>query len=156
MTRVMACIALLLGTGLQIGCTERSYTFTEDESNETVKLRNELISLGSGQTKEIRGNTQPDEGYVLMYGYMSTESVYQLPIPSSLHAKLEDIRPTPDYEVYVLAHFRGDDILDYTRWENDGNRFPSHPILNAPLVIQGSPYRGRLKDGRYGEVEIKN
>ena len=153
MIRVLVCIALLIDVALHSGCKQGGYNLTEDESSATVRLRNELISLASGKTNEIRGNTQPDEGYVLMYGYMATASLYQLPLPPTVQAKLEDIRPTQDYEIYVLAHFRGNDILEYTRWQNDG-RFPDHPILNAPFVIRGSPYRGRLKD-KYA-VEIIN
>jgi len=155
MTRVPIYALLFLPLAFQLGCKEKRYCYTEDESSKTVKLRNELISLASGKTKEMTGSTQPSEGYVLMYGYMSTESLYQLPIPSTLHSKLEDIRPTPDYEIYVLAHFQGTDILEHTRWVNDGNHFPSHPILNVPLVIRGNPYKGRLKE-EFGEVEISN
>lgn len=153
--RITICAVLLLDLTLQVGCKQqRSYNYTEDENSKTVKLRNELISLSGGKTKEITGSTGADEGYVLMYGYMSTESLYQLPIPSTLQAKLEDIRPPRDYEVYVIAHFRGNDIVEYTKWRNDGS-FPEHFIINVPLLIRGSPYKGRRKD-IYGDVEISN
>ena len=153
--RVIICAVLLANLTLHGGCRQqRSYNYTEDENSKTVKLRNELISLSNGKTKEITGSTQSDEGYVLMYGYMLTESLYQLPIPSTLHAKLEDIRPPRDYEVYVLAHFRGNDIVEYTKWRDDGS-WPVHSIRNVPLLIRGNPYKGARKN-LYGDVEISS
>jgi hypothetical protein len=97
----------------------------------------------------------PDEGYVLMYGYMRDIREGDLPLSRSLRSKLADIRPTPDYEMYVLAHFQGDNILEYTKWVNDGRQFPWHHYLKAPLIIRGNPYSVKLKNS-YGDVEISS
>jgi hypothetical protein len=145
---------LLISSVIYCGCTA-NYNFTEAENSRTVNLRNQLMSLAKGEMKEMRGNTQPDEGYVLMYGYMVDIREGSLPLSDSLRSKLSDITPTPDYEMYVLALFQGDNILEYTKWVNDGRQFPWHPYLKAPVIIRGNPYSVKLKDNK-GDVEISS
>jgi hypothetical protein len=148
------CTILLLGSVLHASCSP-SYNYPEDQDSNTLRLRDDLMKLTRSEIKEITGTTQPDEGYVLMYGYMLDNSMESLPISDSLRSKLEDIRPPNSIEIYVLAHFQGDDILDYTRWQNDGKVFAPHPNPICPFVIRGSAYRIKLKN-QYGDVEVIN
>jgi hypothetical protein len=149
------CIILVIGSVFYAGCSlTPAYNLTNDENSSTVKLRNELMDFARGKTKELMGNTQPDEGFVLMYGYMLDNSMENLPLSATLRSKLEDISPPDHDEVYVLAHFQGDEILDYTEWENDGRKFPSHPLLEAPVVIRGNPYKLTLDVNDKGRVIV--
>ncbi len=141
---------LLISSIIYSGCTA-NYNFTEDENNQTVKLRNELRRLAKGEMKEIAGNTQADEGYVLMYGYMKDIREGNVPLSRSLRSRLADISPPQHHEVYVLAHFQGDNILEYTEWENEGVSY--HPNFNTPMIIRGNPYSVKLKNTT-GDVEI--
>jgi hypothetical protein len=146
------CSVLLISAVISSGCTA-NYNFTEAENSRTVNLRNQLMSLAKGEIKEMTGNTRADEGYVLMYGYMRDIREGDVPLSDSLRSKLSDISPTKDYEIYVLAHFQGDNILEYTRWDNDGKRLPSHPYIKSPVIIRGNPYRVKLKN-RSSDVEV--
>jgi hypothetical protein len=153
--RKTICIILLIGSVFQAGCSQKSdYKLTNDENSSTVKLRNELMDFARGTTKELIGHTQPDEGFVLMYGYMLTNSMENLPFSATLRSKLEDIRPPDHDESYVLAHFQGDEILDYTEWQNGGKVFPPHPLLEAPVVIRGNPYKLTLDVNDLGRVIV--
>jgi hypothetical protein len=152
--RKTICTVLLISAIIYSGCTA-NYSFTEAENSRTVNLRNQLMSLAKGETKEITGNTQADEGYVLMYGYMVDIRKGKLPLSDSLRSKLADISPPKDYEIYVLVHFRGDIILEYTRWDNDGKLLPYHPNFKTPIIIRGNPYSVKYKNST-GDVELSN
>jgi hypothetical protein len=151
--RKIICISLVIGSVLHISCSQKSdYKLTNDENSSTVKLRNELMDFARGKTKELVGHTQPDEGFVLMYGYMLTNSMENLPLSANLRSKLEDIRPPDHDESYVLAHFQADEILDYTKWETDD--IPNHPLLEAPVLIRGNPYKLTLDVNDLGRVIV--
>jgi hypothetical protein len=146
------CSVLLISTVISSGCTAH-YNFTEAENSKTVNLRNQLISLAKGEMKEIRGNTGADEGYVLMYGYMNDIREGNLSLSDRLRSKLSDISPPKDYEIYVLAHVQGDNILEYTEWNDDGKRLPDHPYIKSPVIIRGNPYRVTYNK-RSAEAEV--
>ena len=81
----------------------------------------------------MKGRILTAEGYVLLYGYQG--SLKSLPISATLRASLNRLTPY-DYERYVLAHFAGDEIVEYTEWEaGDDHQF------NVPFLIRGDPYR---------------
>ncbi|MEK6288883.1 MAG: hypothetical protein AABO57_24455 [Acidobacteriota bacterium] len=123
---------------------------TNDPSSKVVKLRDELISLAEGKIAEIRDELEPEERYVLLYGY--GRPLRSLAIPPALLTKLEDIAPPRDYEVYVLVHTEGDDILEYTRWEPVNENW--HPGLSPmPLLITGKRYR--ISMGLNKEVTVE-
>lgn len=149
----VASVVLLLCSLSQLSCQPNDPRFTEEESSRVVKLRNELINLADLKIEEIRGSTQTGEGYVLMYGYSRKDHLNQLPISSTLVVRLQEIFP-PQREIYVLAHFQDDRILEYTSWENNGKRLAPHRDLETPFVVEGSAYVVRVKD--YGHVEISN
>lgn len=112
-------------TSIAFSACTANYNFTEAENSRTVNLRNQLMSLAKGEMIEMTGNTGADEGFVLMYGYMNDIREGDLPLSNNLRSKLADISPKKDYEEYVLAHFQGDNILEYTKWLSHGKSY--HP-----------------------------
>jgi hypothetical protein len=118
----------------------------KDPNSPTVQLRDELMDLARGNIDRLTGATKEGEGYVLMYGYETESRIRKFPLSATLCDKLDGIRPPHDTEVYVLARYRGDEVLEYTRWLN-GETFPYHPNYITLLHITGNPYAYKL-DGR--------
>ncbi len=134
------CSILLIATSLCVGCRQDARA-TNDSSSKVVKLRDGLISLAEGKRAEIGGELKPEEGYILLYGYGRPLS--SLSVSPALLAKLERVAPPRDYEIHVLVHTYGDDIVEYTRWERANELW--HPALSpTPLQISGQHYRIRM------------
>jgi hypothetical protein len=133
----LCCAVLLIGVAaMNCGTDAR---LVNNPNSPTVKLRDELMELAKGNIDKITGTTKEGEGYVLRYGYEADMEIRSLPISATLCDKLDKIRPPEDTEIYVLAHYQGDEILEYTRWRNAVD-FPYHPNYETPQLITGNPY----------------
>jgi len=128
----IALLPLLVSSAALVSCNSGD---TEDPHSNIVKLRNDLRGIATGALQEIRGQTLPEESYVLLYGYQVRGSLHYLPISETLQDKLEALTPY-DYERYVLVHVVGNKIKEYTRWE------PGHdPVFRrVPFLIDGDPF----------------
>jgi len=112
--------------------------YTEDPKSSVGRLRLELVAFAKGQLESVTGKTEPEEAYILMYGY--EKELDSLPISHGLQKKLEAIAPRPT-EMYVLARVHGDDIKEYTEWDL-GHEDNYHPLLwPMPFMIRGDPFK---------------
>ncbi|HJP95793.1 MAG TPA: hypothetical protein VJ843_00320 [Candidatus Saccharimonadales bacterium] len=128
--------ALLIS--MNMGCGKSENNKTDDPNSPVVQLRNDLISLARGKSREISGRLGSEESYILMDGYQG--SLSSLPIPERLRVRLEGIAPAKDHEICVLAYIKGEDILEYTEWSRGGDTY--HPYLKpVPFIIRGNSYR---------------
>jgi hypothetical protein len=128
--KISIAVALLISLFSLQSCNRQ----TEDPKSDVVRLRDNLKALAAGDLQDVKGRIPTAEGYVLLYGYQG--SLESLPISETLRASLNRLIPY-DYERYVLAHFAGDEIVEYTVWEaGDDPQFKRVPIL-----IRGDPYR---------------
>ena len=126
-----------------LGCNSDS-RLTTDPNSPTVQLRDELIKLANGNIDRISGATKEGEGYVLMYGYEGEMEIRQLPISATLCDKLDEIRPPSDIEIYVLAHYKGEEVIEYTEWKS-GRDF-IHELYETPQLITGNPYAYKVDE----------
>lgn len=126
---------------------------TDDPQASVVKLRDELISFAKGNSNEITGRTEPEESFVLIYGYL-TLPLDSLPISEPLQKKLQAISPPASTENYVLAHVYRDDIKEYTTWHSGGDNY--HPLLSPSLfMIRGNPFKIVKKEVGNYHVDMK-
>src|SRR5690242_17280157 len=139
----MFCTIFLIAVAA-ISC-KPNYRMANNPNSPTVQLRDALMELAKGNIDRITGSTKDDEGYVLMYGYERDDAIRKFPISDTLFALLNEIRPPKDTELYVLAHYRGDEILEYAEWVN-GVDFPYHPNYITPLLITGNPYAYKVDE----------
>ena len=139
---VQFCTIFLIAVAA-LGCNSDERLVNNPQSP-TVQLRDELMDLAKGNIDKITGATKEGEGYVLMYGYEVDSRIRLLPISATLCDKLEKIRPPSSIEIYVLAHYQGEEILEYTEWKN-GRDF-IHPNYNTPLLITGNPYAYKVDE----------
>jgi hypothetical protein len=117
--------------GLLMACEPR---YTEESSSPVVKLRNDLKALAIGDLDEVKGETSPQESYVLLYGYQGP--IEDLPVSEELQQKLKSLTPY-DYERFVLVHIVNDEVKEYTRWAaGDDPQF-----TRVPFLIRGQPFR---------------
>jgi len=138
----LVCTVFLIAVAT-ISC--KDVRLVKNPNSPTVQLRDELMDLAKGNIDKITGATKEGEGYVLMYGYEVDSRIRKFPISSTLCDKLDDIRPPKDDEIYVLAHYKGDEILEYAKWHN-GADFPYHPNYITPLHITGNPYAYKVDE----------
>jgi hypothetical protein len=113
-----------------------------------VKLRNDLRRLACGEIDQLEGRTQPEQFYVLLFGYQGP--VESLPVPESLHQELEYLTPR-DYERYVLVEVVSGRIRQYTKWEA-GNDPQFSPV---PIVIRGDPFKMSVEQREPYRVNIR-
>ena len=107
---------------------------TEDPGSPVVKLRNDLKALAIGDLDEVKGETSPQESYVLLYGYQGP--IEDLPVSEKLQQKLKSLTPY-DYERFVLVHIVNDEVIEYTRWAaGDDPKFG-----RVPFLIRGQRFR---------------
>ncbi len=126
--------------------------YTEDHKSSVGALRLELVALAKGQLESVTGSTEPEEAYILMYGY--EKELDTLPVSQRLQKKLKAIAPRPT-EMYVLAHVHGDDIKEYTEWDL-GHKDNDHPLLwPMPFLIRGDPFRITTIERDRNRVVIK-
>jgi hypothetical protein len=135
-----SCGILLIAASLAVSCRQ-DHKATNDPSTNVVKLRNELVSLAEGKRTEVSGELEPDERYILLYGYGGR--LESLSVSPTLLAKLEEVGPPRDYEIHVLVHAYGDEIIEYTSWEV-ANETWHRAISPTPLQISGKHYRIRM------------
>jgi len=123
---------------------------TDDPYSSVVKLRYELIRFAKGERNEVTGRTEPEEAYILMYGYQ--EPLDSLSISETLQKKLRAISPRPT-EMYVLAHVYGDDIKEYTEWELTNEQNDHALLWPMPSMIRGDPFEITARErGRHSVV----
>ena len=127
-----------------------------DENSNTYKLRNDLMEFAKSKKIVLTGKTEEGEGYILFYGY-EPQYLGDLPISDKLRDKLGEVRPPEETARYVLAHFRKDDILDYTEWKIDGHPYDHPNLIYTPFLIRGDyTITQRLDQYKRVIMEIKN
>jgi hypothetical protein len=124
---------------------------TEDPQSSVVKLRYELIAFAKGELNEVTGRTEPEEAYILMYGYQ--EPLDSLSISGTLQEKLKAIRPRPT-EMYVLAHVHGDDIKEYTEWERHNENYHAG-LWPMPFMIRGDHFKITARERERHSIVMK-